>query len=287
MRQIGSATRLAPALVAVALMAACQQQQAQAPGEEQAGQDVAALEAQQAAEQLAALGGPASPEQRALYEGDFQASGALENVAAGEGAWELQLLSDYAQFVRPGLGQDGGLPGPREFHERGMRVVAGPLTITLRRQTCVLPNGVSLDYAAHVLFEGVAYQGCARRGLEAGARANWASVAADLLPAIDACLTRVTAPPARITIASMMDEGVVSVRLRQANGRRDECLVSSDGGRIDAFEPVSDMDRRSGEGDPEFVRAPGPPPRAQPCLGVEAVDAADGARLGWLVRRTC
>ncbi len=288
MGHIGRVSKIVPALIAVALLAsACQRQQEQASEEAAPAEDVAALEAQQAAEQLAALGGPASAEQRALYEGDFQASGALGDVAAGEGAWELQLLSDYAQFLRPGLGQDGGLPGEREFRERGMRVVAGPLTITLRKETCALPNGVSLDYAAHVLFEGVAYQGCAQRGVQAGARASWASVAPDLLPAIDACLQRVTSPPARVTIASQMDDGLVSVRLRQANGRRDECLVSTDGARIDAFEPVSDLDRRSGEGDPEFVRAPGPPPREQPCRGIEALDAPDGARIGWLVRRTC
>lgn len=287
MPQAGRASRIVSALAASAALIACQQQAEPAPAAQAPASDVAAMEAQMAAEQLAALGGPASAEQRALYEGDFQASGALGDVGAGEGAWELQLLADYAQFVRPGLGQDGGLPGERDFHEHGMRVSAGPLTITIRHETCALPNGVNLDYSAHVLFDGIAYRGCAQRGLREGPRPSWASVAPDLLPAIDACLQRVTAPPARVTIASALDEGLVSVRLRQANGRRDECVVSADGARINAFEPVSDLDRRSGEGDPEFLRAPGPPPREQPCRGVEAIDSAEGARLGWLVRRTC
>ncbi|MET0181461.1 MAG: hypothetical protein ABW199_01100 [Caulobacterales bacterium] len=275
------------AVASFALLSACNREQDEAPQDETATQDVGALERAQSAEQLAALGGPASAAQRLLYEGEFQASGALGDVAAGEGAWELQLLDSYAQFVRPGLGEDGGVPGERTYYERGMRVVAGPLTITIKHEACALPNGVNLEYSAHVLFDGVAYQGCAQSGLTAGSRASWASVISDLLPAIDACLARVTEPPARVTIASIMDEGVVSVRMRQANGRRDECLAATNGARIDAFEPVADMDRRNGEGDPEFVRAPGPPPSTQPCRSVDAVDGTNGARLGWLIRRTC
>jgi len=277
------------AALALAMLApACNRQQAEAPPAAEEGvQDVEALEAAAAAEQLAALGGQANADQRVLYEGDFQASGALGDVAAGEGAWELQLLGDYASFVRPGLGQDGGIPEDRQYRERGMHVVAGPLTITIKAEACTLPNNVSTQYSAHVLFDGVAYQGCAQRGVGAGPRASWASVIGEMLPAIDACLTRVTAPPARVTIASALDDAIISVRLRENDGGRAECLVTADGRQISAFEPVSDLDRRSGEGDPEFVRAPGPPPRTQPCRTVEAVDGADGARLGWLVRRSC
>jgi hypothetical protein len=273
---------------ALALLGACQRQQASAPEQTEAeGTDVAALEASQAAEQLAALGGPANAEQRALYAGEFEASGALGGVGAGEGAWELQILNDYVQFTRPGLGQDGGIPGQRDFRERGMRVVAGPLTITLRAEACNLPNGVALPYSAHVLFEGVAYQGCAKQGISAASRASWATVLPDLLPAIDACLARVTEKPARVTIASVMEEGVVSVRLREADGGRAECIASSNGGTVSTYSTIADIDRRNGESDPEFIRAPGPPPSAQPCRTVEPVEAADGARLGWLVRRSC
>src|SRR5690606_25964806 len=68
-------------------------------------------EAEIAAETLAALGGPASAEQRAAYEGEFQASGGIDALGNAEGAWELTLLNDYAQFTRPGLGEDGGIPG--------------------------------------------------------------------------------------------------------------------------------------------------------------------------------
>jgi hypothetical protein len=243
-------------------------------------------EAEIAAEQLAALGGPADGPTRALYEGEFEASGAIDALGSGEGAWELQLLNDFAQFNRPGLGQDGGLPGDRDYRERGMRVVAGDITITLMAQDCALANGVSLPYVAHVLFEGVAYQGCARRGVAEGVRASWASVLPELIPAIDACLTRVSSRPGRVTTASTLDEGAVSVRIRESDGSRRECIADYAGTAVSVYEPVSDLDRRAGEGDPEFQRSANPP-RADTCRNVvEALDAA-GGHLGWLVHRSC
>jgi uncharacterized membrane protein len=183
------------ALLATALSLAGCQRDAQAPADGPGAPTNAEREAEIAAQQLAAIGGPASAAQRALYEGEFQASGGID-VSGSEGAWELRLLSDYAQFVRPGLGEDGGVTGARDFRERGMRVNAGPLTVTLMRQPCSA-SGVELEYVAHVLFEGVAYQGCARRGITEGARPTWASVLPELIPAIDTCLTRARARASR------------------------------------------------------------------------------------------
>jgi hypothetical protein len=266
---------------ALAVLAACQPA-GETPGEAASTPSNADREAEIAAEQLVALGGPASAEVRALYEGEFQASGALDALGSSEGAWELRLLNDYAQLVRPGLGQDGGVPGPRDFRENGMRVTAGPLTITLKAEECALPNGLALPYSAHVLFEGVAYQGCARRGVVEGERPTWASVLPELLPAIDACLARVSARPGRVMIASALDEEMVSVRIREADGDRRECIAAANGSAVSAYESISDLDRRSGEGEPEFVRG-GDAPRAEDCRSVQP--AANGA--GWLINRTC
>jgi hypothetical protein len=264
-----------------------------------------------AAQQLAALGGPADAATQALYQGEFEASGSLDDSTqagdtttpastdtaspaappasggegGGEGAWELKLLNDYAQLVRPGLGQDGGVPGPRNIHANGMQVVAGPLTITLMAHQCSLPNGVSLPYTANVLFEGVSYQGCARRGVSASSIAStWASVLPELIPAIDACLARVTSRPGRITTANTEDEGQVSVRIREADGSRRDCLVDSHGSQVTHYDPVSDVDRRSGESDPEFQRGATAPHAGRCQTVVEAKDAA-GAHLGWLLER--
>jgi hypothetical protein len=267
-------------LLAAALGLSACQRQGEAPTETDMTQSDAEREAQLAADQLAALGGPANAAQRALYEGEFHASGGLDpNSGEGtEAAWELRLLTDYAQFARPGLGEDGGIPGERDYRERGMRVVAGPLTITIRQETCT-SSGLQLDYVASVLFEGVAYEGCARRGIDDGARSTtWASVLPELMPAIDACLGRVTSRPARITFASSIDEGQVMVRIRESSGVRRECIADASGAGVSVYEPVSDLDRRAGEGDPEFQRG-----GAQP--SGRCVTQAQG--LGWLIDRNC
>lgn len=269
-------------LLSTAALSACQRQ---APSGEEGttSPSDAEREAQIAAETLAALGGPANAEQRALYEGEFQASGSIDALGNAEGAWELTLLNDYAQFSRPGLGEDGGIPGDRDYHERGMRVAAGPLTITISQQACTA-SGVELPYTAHVLFEGVAYQGCARRGIIEGERPTWASVLPELMPAINTCMERATSQPARVSFASALDEGETLVRIREANGSRHECIIT--GGAVSVYEPLSDVDRRNGEGDPEFQ--PGSArPAARSCRTVEPAVDRTGAQLGWLIRNSC
>lgn len=259
------------------------QRQTDAPSEAPASPSDAEREAAIAAEQLATLGGPANAQQRALYEGEFQASGSNAAFSADEGAWELRLLNDYAQFSRPGLGEDGGVTGERDYREHGMRVVAGAVTITIKNEACTA-SGIELPYTAHVIFEGVPYQGCARRGInESGDGGGWASVLPELIPAIDACLVRAGGQRARVTFATALDEGEVSVRLREPSGGRRECITA--GGQVTVYETLSDLDRRSGEGDPEFAR--GSRPAAQNCRAIEPAVTRDGENLGWLIRRSC
>lgn len=285
MRRLIRGLCLGAALAAAVGVAACQRQ-AGAPSES-ASNTSADIEAQMAAEQLSALGSVANAEQRALYLGDFQASGGIGALdtsegSGGEGAWELRLYEDYAQFSRPGLGEDGGIPSERDYRERGMRVVAGAVTITIMHEACTA-SGIELPYTANVIFEGVNYQGCARRGVNEGDRPTWATVLPELVPGIDACLTR--ARSARVTYASEIDEGRISVRLRGGDGSRVECVVGS-GGAIEVFEPLTDSDRRPGEGDPEFQRG-GQQPAARTCRSSEEAIGRDGQPIGWLVRRTC
>lgn len=272
------------ALAMAVLITGCQRQQGAAP--EETGPSAptnAQREAEAAAEQLSQLGGRANAAQRALFEGEFQASGGIDSLGSAEGAWDLTLLEDYAQFSRPGLGEDGGSTGARDYHEHGVRVVAGPLTITIKQETCNA-SGVELPYVAHVLFEGVAYQGCARRGVNEGTHATWASVLAELIPAIDACLAR-AGNGARVMFASDLSDGDVSVRLREGNGTRRVCTTSKEGGAAQ-LESLSDIDTERGEGDPEFVRGDAEP-RRQNCRTAEPAIGASGEHLGWLVRRTC
>jgi uncharacterized membrane protein len=280
-RGVGAALVLAGAT----MLSACQRESS-APTESASAPSNAEREAEIAAEQLAALGAPANAAQRALYQGEFQASGGIDSLGSDEGAWELRLLTDYAQLARPGLGEDGGVTSERDYRERGMRVLAGPLTITIMQEACSTASGVALPYVAHVLFEGVAYQGCARRGIDEGARATWASVLPELIPAIDACLARVTSRPARVTFATAIDEGAVSVRIREADGSRRECIADGGGESVSVYESVSDLDRRSGEGDPEFHRGVNQP-RGESCRTAEPAIDRSGEQLGWLIRRSC
>lgn len=265
-------------------LAGCQRQQA-APNEAASptSPSNAQREAQLSAEQLASLGGRANAAQRAAFEGEFEASGSLDALGSAEGAWELTLLEDYAQFSRPGLGDDGGVTDARDFHAQGMRVRAGPLTITIRQEQCSA-SGVELPYVAYVLFEGVSYQGCARRGVSEGVRATWASVLPELMPAIDACLAHVSAAPGRVTFATALDDNTVSVRIREADGTRRICGAAADGGGDVRYDPLSDLDVAPGEGDPEFQRGTEAPRRAT-CT--EQVKNRDGDAMGWLVRRRC
>lgn len=280
------AARAVVVAAAVLSLSACQRQET-AEQESGAGAevDVQAQQRVQAEQALSALGAAANAEQRALYDDEFTASGALADVGAGEGVWELRLLRDYAQFVRPGLGEDGGVTGERVYRAQGMQVTAGPIVVTLRAQECPLPGGQTLPYVADVLFEGVAYQGCAQRGVGEGDRPTWASVLPELIPAIDACLARADA--ARVTQASVLGDGQVSVRLRQADGGRYGCIAAADGSRVDVFDPLLDTDRQFGEGDPEFVRAPASEPRPNSCRVVTPATNEGDEILGWLVRRTC
>lgn len=273
------------ALVGACLAVSACQQEAGGPSEPATPPSNAEREAAMAAEQLAALGGAANAAQRARFAGEFQASGGISSVGVDEGAWELRLLDDYAQFSRPGLGEDGGLAGERDYRERGFRVVAGPLTVTILEEACSTPSGVDLPYVANVLFEGVSYQGCARSGIDDSARPTWASVLPDLIPAIDVCLAR-AGRGARVTFASALDEAQVSVRISEADGGRRECIAGATGAQVNVYETLADIDRRSGEGDPEFQRG-GARPEARRCREVEEAVDREGESLGWLIRQTC
>jgi len=291
---VGSALALAGAG-----LVACQRETSE-PVEAGGNPSNAEREAELAEEQLAALGGPANAEQRALYEGEFQAYGTVAALSgdesdeggageggggSGEGAWELRLLDGYAQFSRPGLSDDGGITGERDYRERGMRVVEGAVTITITHEACQA-SGIDLPYVANVLFEGVAYTGCARRGIDEGERPTWASVLPELIPAIDVCLARANSRPVRVTFASAIDDDRVSVRLREANGSRHECITDAAGTQVSVYETLSDLDRRTGEGDPEFQRGEDGP-RPQSCRAATEAMAPTGEQLGWLIRRSC
>ncbi len=284
--RVGRIAGLAAASLLVAL-AACGQRSPSssegAPGlstSERPAMTEADLEAQSAA-LLAKLGAPAAAAARGQYEGAFDAVGA-------EPDWRLTLLPDFVSFSRPGLDEITAIPPSRDIRQLGAYVAAGPLSIAVIAGACTYTEGgESYPFSATVLFEGVAYEGCARAGTgEAAPSRGWATDLSQLLPAIDACLARVQARPGRVTIAYVNDEGQAAVRLLEADGGRSECLVSPDGATVAGVEPLADRDVFRGERDPLFTRTPSSPPPAS-CYSNEEVKGSAGATMGWLSRKTC
>lgn len=288
MRLGRTATRLAVATVLVAL-AACGQNRGEdaAGGPGLSGPSRPALTEEdmkaQAAALLAKLGAPADATVRAQYEGAFDAVGA-------EPDWTLTVLPEYVSFSRPGLEEVTAIPSPRDIRARGAFIAAGPLSIALSAGACTYTEGgESYPFSATVLYEGIAYEGCARagEGATAGvASRGWAVDLPQLVPAIDACLQRVEAKPGRVTIAYVNEENQAAVRLLEADGGRAECTASLDGATIVSVEPLSDRDTFRGERDPLFTRAPATAP-AGACYTNEEVKGSAGATLGWLSRKTC
>jgi uncharacterized membrane protein len=230
---------------------------------------------------LAALGAPATPDVKAQYAGEFEAVGA-------EPDWSATLLADYVLFSRPGLDEINAIPSPRDARAQGVYVEAGPLTITVRGGQCTYGEGGEVyPFSATVLFEGVAYEGCARQTANASHSVkSWADALSQYLPAIDACLTRVQAKPGRVTIAYPGEEGQTSVRLLEADGGRSECVVGADGTTVLSVEGLADRNTVRGERDPMFTRAPTAPPSGN-CYASEPVAGSNGATIGHLSRRTC
>jgi uncharacterized membrane protein len=262
-------------LLAMSALASCDNQN-KAPTGAPAGGEVGQPAAQIAPEDL---GAPASAEVQALYTGEFEAA------AMGEPFWQLVLLNDYASFERPGLSEAGGMPSQRDYRAQGARVIAGPLTIVLKFAQCTRDTGETFPYQAIVQFEGVSYEGCARRG--GSASSDWTSSIAPLMPSIDACLGKVEKKPARVTIAYVDGDGMPSVRLLDAEGGRYECKTAPAGGAPTSWETIADRDVLEGERDPMFVRAPGTAPAATSCVTVTEAKSSAGKLLGWYTSRKC
>jgi uncharacterized membrane protein len=233
-----------------------------------------------AEKELAALGAPASDAVKAIYDTEFEATGS-------EPFWQLSLAKDWISFQRPGLQEVGGLPSRRDFRANGARIAAGPLVITLKNVQCAAESGDSYPFTAEVDYEGVPYVGCARPGT-AAASAGWVSDLADLVPAIDACLTKVENKPGRIALAYLLDnDQAASVRLTDAQGGRYECAVPAKGGAVTYWAELGDKDVMQGENDPIFTRAPNAAPPAKNCTASEEAKSADGHVLGWVTKQTC
>jgi uncharacterized membrane protein len=228
-----------------------------------------------AEKELAALGPPADAQTTSLYQGTFEAAGS-------EPSWRLDMLDDWVAFTRPGLQEVGGLPSRKDFRAQGARYVAGPLVITIKATPCQYEGGENYPYTASVNYEGVAYDGCARRG--SSETASWATRINEWLPTIDACLAKAANKPARVTIAYERAAGRTNVRIEDGQGGRYECAV--EGGKVVDWDDLADRDVLQGENEPIFSRAGTAAPQKACAKSVEAKDAA-GKVIGLLTNMGC
>lgn len=228
------------------------------------------------------LGATASAETAALYTGAFEGGSSVEPT------WSLVVDPDFVEFRRDNLDAISGFAPQRAVFERGARVTAGDLIVTLVAEPCVPDEGQPPQpYRVSVLFEGVEYPGCARRTAGGPAvRSRWSDQIPALLPAIDSCLALAESKPARVTIATQREEADQSlqiVRLRESDGGRGECTVDA-GGQARYVAGLADRDSMAGEFDPVFTRAPNPPPRSACNADVRG---PDGVVLGVVTPRRC
>lgn len=277
------------AAAALSLLSACGQQTATAPSPDAppaAGQiapNSIRTDAQMDSDRnalVAAMGALAPPEAAMQFATDFEA-------ASEEPPWELSLTNEYVSFRRANLEPIEGRPRKREVRENGLLVETDDLVVTIRVGACTFESGGSFAFSATVFWNGASFSGCARPASgAAGAGTGWAVIVPRILPAVDACLRRADAKPARITIAYPMENGTdIGIRLLEADNGRGECVAGADG-VVRTYEGLSDRDVFRGERDPLFTRAPTKPPTGRCDDNTELRDAAGNA-LGWLTRQKC
>jgi uncharacterized membrane protein len=292
---------LAVAAVAVLGLAACGNRNGEGgrdgaePSEIGAAMTDEAMKAQ--AQKLRAdLGAAGDATVQAQFAGAFEAVGV-------EPYWTLAVLPDLISFQRSGLEEIQALSPQRDVRQQGLYVEGGPLAVAVKTTPCTLAEGgEAYPLTATVLFEGVAYSGCAKPGTgESGGR-GWALGLAEFQPAIDACLPRAESKPARVSIAYRAFNGggdggdggdggqtqidQIAVRMVDSDGGRSECTVDARTNQVAAIEPISDSDTLPGERNPLFTRAPTSAPAGK-CWTTEEVKGSNGAVVGYLSRSTC
>jgi hypothetical protein len=108
----------------------------------------------------------------------------------------------------------------------------------------------------------------------------------ELMPAIDRCLSEISARPALVTRAHVDAEGAVAVRVMDAEGQRWACTGDKSGATVRELSRVLADDRLPGEFRPLFLRAPDEPTR-DPCYRHEPVRDTAGQIMGWLSFGLC
>jgi uncharacterized membrane protein len=116
---------------------------------------------------------------------------------------------------------------------------------------------------------------------------DWSRMLMELLPAIDACLTKTPGTAPYVTKAWSMNDGMVGVRTRNTTVGWFECVAQSDGKAVDRFGPVeSNAAPVPGEETVLYTPAAHAPPSGN-CFTHERVMDAGGSQIGWLSTNAC
>ena len=114
---------------------------------------------------------------------------------------------------------------------------------------------------------------------------DWSHFLASFRPAIAGCRTRALEWDTVVTKGTPMNQGLVGVRLRTADGRRFDCVADSVSGAVQRIQPLAaDAADLPDEGKPVFVPSDRPQPRG---ICVRQVVQTDGQVIGWLTYAAC
>lgn len=197
-------------------------------------------------------------------------------VALGQDPeWRLDADAQLGMVLTlpaQGLTFSADFATPQRTPEGGARIVSAPLTLTLTSAPCT-HNSIAYPMSATTQVEqGEPLVGCAF--------VRWDWRLTELLPAIDACISR-SPNTRRVTYAAQEGDGRVLVRLQGAQIAPIDCRASLTPGAPIIITQADANLRIAGEADAIFVRAPGENPGGE-CYEAPEVHAADGSLLGWM-----
>jgi hypothetical protein len=169
------------------------------------------------------------------------------------------------------------LPAQEVVALNGLRVVEGETWYLVER-----PQTEEVGWVPAASLEPLATPGLE----EVKAGGDWSRELMFLMPAILACLDEVSpAEGAVVTSAVPRRMGMAGVRLRDAEGKRWQCIASLSTGKAGRMDEMPEGLEIPGDGDPLFTPARSKPPEGVCWERREIVDPASGERLGWLSYR--
>lgn len=252
---------------------------------------------------------PAPPAEAAQPEEDSPAladPGALVPRAflcrGNEPFWALDITASSAVLKTPG--SESLLAGELKAGETGAYAFRGApddspgdqLSILMSPGQCfdTMADGPAMPFVALASFaDGVEASGCCtvEYGLDlslapalaatAKAADDWSRHLPDLAGAVERCMLDAGVATDVVTVATPMNRGMASVRLRDAGNERFDCIIELGSNRIDSVGQVGAGDRLPMEGNP-LLRPAGESPPILACGRVEQVPRGDGSLLGYL-----